>query len=87
MNEYDLLEGTREGYDLISDFIKGHPKLKGKTKLEPLQSSHRKTLIVDNETRSEGSFNWLSSAPSIESDFHNQDTSLVIQGPIVRNLF
>lgn len=86
LNQYDLIDGTSEGYDKISAFIGRHPKLKGITTISPLQGSHRKTLIVDEVTYSEGSFNWFSSAQSTESDFHNQDTSLVVQGPIVRDL-
>ncbi len=90
LNEYDLIDNTHDKYHVISEFIKRHPKLKDITTITPHRGFHRKTLIVDSETDnptlSEGSFNWLSSAMSIESDFHNQDTSLVIQGPVVRDL-
>lgn len=90
LNEYDLIDNKRDKYQVISDFIKHHPKLKDLTTITPHKGFHRKTLMIDcetdNPTLSEGSFNWLSSAMSTESEFHNQDTSLVIQGPIVRNL-
>ncbi|MDP1723384.1 MAG: hypothetical protein Q8L85_01610 [Alphaproteobacteria bacterium] len=50
-----------------------------------LTEDHSKTLVVDDYLISEGSFNWLSSASSEASKFHNFDASLVLKGRIAEN--
>jgi hypothetical protein len=69
-----------EYFNELNGFIKRHSILSKNTKIRLDEDFHRKTLIIDKETISEGSFNWLSSASNLESDYHNQDTSLVLQG-------
>ncbi len=47
--------------------------------LSPIDNLHRKTLIVD-ETYIEGSFNWLSSARSLEDEYALMETSFILKG-------
>ena len=48
--------------------------------LSPVDNLHRKTLIVD-DAYVEGSFNWLSSARSLEDEYFFMETSFIIKGP------
>lgn len=41
---------------------------------------HLKTLIVDDEVITEGSFNWLSAVRDEESEFHNHEATLLVRG-------
>ncbi|MBA2368008.1 MAG: hypothetical protein H0V82_03180 [Candidatus Protochlamydia sp.] len=79
----DLYVG--EGLDKLKGFIKNHSVLINNTHIY-LDDFHRKTLIIDDELISEGSFNWLSSSNSLASEFHNHDASLVVKGPISRDM-
>lgn len=47
---------------------------------------HLKTIIVDEDTLAEGSFNWLSATRNRESEYHNHEQTLVIQGGKAANL-
>jgi len=48
--------------------------------LSPVNNLHRKTLIVD-EAYVEGSFNWLSSARTLEDEYFLMETSFILKGP------
>ncbi|MBS0186121.1 MAG: hypothetical protein JSS34_07270, partial [Proteobacteria bacterium] len=52
-----------------------HPTLM----LVPIDKLHRKTLIADDKYV-EGSFNWLSSARTLEDDYFLMETSFVFTG-------
>ena len=41
---------------------------------------HLKTVVVDDELIAEGSFNWLSASRDAESDAHNHEVTLVLDG-------
>jgi hypothetical protein len=41
---------------------------------------HLKTVVVDDELIAEGSFNWLSASRDEESDAHNHEVTLVLDG-------
>lgn len=47
---------------------------------------HLKTLIIDDEIISEGSFNWLSAVRDEESEFHNHEATLLVRGPAAGEL-
>lgn len=68
----------------INNFIKSK-KLEERVKVTKLEGFHYKTIIVDGETLSIGSFNWLSSSRDEESEGHNQDTTIVLQGLIAQH--
>lgn len=74
-----------EGDERLKGFIRNHAILRDTTTVQ-LDDFHRKTLIIDDELISEGSFNWLSSSRRLDSKFHNQDASLVLKGPLARDL-
>lgn len=74
-----------EKYYELSNFIKNHRILRKNTDID-LEYFHRKTLVIDDELISEGSFNWLSSASNLESEYHNHDASLVLKGPVARDI-
>ena len=64
------------------------PKLKGRTTIKEESDFHRKSLIVDPQSPDdcyfcEGSFNWFSAATTIDNEASNQETSIVLSGPIV----
>jgi len=42
---------------------------------------HLKTIIVDEMIIAEGSFNWLSASRNRNSDFHNHELTLLVEGP------
>ncbi len=48
--------------------------------LVTMSSIHLKTVIVDDELIAEGSFNWLSASRDEESDAHNHEVTLVLDG-------
>ena len=41
---------------------------------------HLKTVVIDDETIAEGSFNWLSASRDEESEFHNHEVTLLLDG-------
>lgn len=45
-----------------------------------LPNIHQKTVIVDDEMIAEGSFNWFSASRDEESDTHNHEVTLVLDG-------
>lgn len=47
---------------------------------------HLKTIIVDEKLIAEGSFNWLSASREEESDFHNHEQTLVVEGSMAKPL-
>lgn len=47
---------------------------------------HLKTLIVDDEVITEGSFNWLSAVRDEESEFHNHEATLLVRGSAASTL-
>lgn len=47
---------------------------------------HLKTIIVDNTSIAEGSFNWLSAATDRESVYHNHEATFVIEGVAAKDL-
>lgn len=48
--------------------------------LVTIPSIHLKTVVVDDELIAEGSFNWLSASRDEESDAHNHEVTLVLDG-------
>lgn len=48
--------------------------------LIPMENIHLKTIIVDDDTIAEGSFNWLSASRDRESEHHNHEQTISIQG-------
>lgn len=48
--------------------------------LVPVSDIHLKTVIIDDTTIAEGSFNWLSASRDEESEFHNHEVTLVLEG-------
>lgn len=47
---------------------------------------HLKTIIVDDSEIAEGSFNWLSAVRDSNSQFHNHEATIVIEGPAAKAL-
>ena len=71
----------QESADELVDFIKANNKLSKHIEIYELdQNCHHKTIVRDEDLISEGSFNWLSSSLSEESQGHNLDCSLVCEG-------
>lgn len=54
--------------------------------LIPAAGFHLKTVIVDNQTITEGSFNWLSAVRDSTSDSHNHEVTLVVDGHMAKEL-
>ena len=48
--------------------------------LIPLSNIHQKTIIIDDNTILEGSFNCLSAARDEKSEYHNHEVSLMLHG-------
>lgn len=48
--------------------------------LLPEPDFHLKTIIVDDEVITEGSFNWLSATRNKESIYHNHEATIVVDG-------
>jgi phosphatidylserine/phosphatidylglycerophosphate/cardiolipin synthase-like enzyme len=48
--------------------------------LIPLSDIHLKTVIIDDTTIAEGSFNWLSASRDEESEYHNHEVTLMMGG-------
>ena len=48
--------------------------------LIPLSDFHQKTVIVDDITIAEGSFNWLSASRNEQSEHHNHEVTLLLDG-------
>lgn len=76
--------GSNNATDRLRRLVENDPDLSGKIEIFEDDDFHQKTLIVDNNLIAEGSFNWLSSSASEESDYHNFDATLVIQGPLAK---
>ncbi len=59
--------------------------------LVTMSSIHLKTVLVDDELIAEGSFNWLSASRDEESNAHNHEVTLVLDGEgaaeAVRNFY
>jgi phosphatidylserine/phosphatidylglycerophosphate/cardiolipin synthase-like enzyme len=51
-----------------------------------IENIHLKTIIVDDFIISEGSFNWLSASRDDQSDYHNHEQTLVVEGVLARPL-
>jgi hypothetical protein len=51
-----------------------------------LSDIHLKTVIVDDITIAEGSFNWLSASRDEGSEYHNHEVTLMMDGNLSRNL-
>lgn len=45
-----------------------------------LSNIHLKTVLVDDETIAEGSFNWLSASRDEGSEYHNHEVTLILDG-------
>ena len=54
--------------------------------LIPVSHIHLKTIIIDYRTIAEGSFNWLSAMRDEESDYHNHEQTLYVQGAMAKTL-
>lgn len=54
--------------------------------LIPVSNIHLKTIILDNRTIAEGSFNWLSAMRDEQSDYHNHEQTLYVQGAMAKTL-
>ncbi len=54
--------------------------------LIPMRDIHLKTIIIDDHTIAEGSFNWLSAAREEDNPSHNHEVTLVVQGNMARKL-
>ncbi len=69
----------------IHGAFKKFPQLKRRTTITT-GDFHRKSLIVDprsdNPTICEGSFNWLCASTAGSSGGHNQETSVILMGPL-----
>lgn len=57
-----------------------------KIHLISMSNIHLKTIIVDENIITEGSFNWLSASRSMSSDYHNHEQTLVIKGDMTQKL-
>ena len=57
-----------------------------KINLITIHNIHLKTIIIDDALISEGSFNWLSAMRDDESDYHNHEQTLNVEGPIAKAL-
>lgn len=82
--EFHLFVG--EEFEKLDSFVRKYDKLEEKKKVYLNTRFHQNTLIVDGATLGEGSFNWLSSAKSLTSNFYNQDASLFVQGPLAQKI-
>lgn len=57
-----------------------------KIRLIVLDNIHLKTIVVDESLIAEGSFNWLSASRDDESDFHNHEQTLYVEGIMAKGL-
>jgi phosphatidylserine/phosphatidylglycerophosphate/cardiolipin synthase-like enzyme len=59
--------------------------------LVTVDNFHLKTIIMDDDLIAEGSFNWLSATRDDESDYHNHEQTLSVQGrqalPLIEHFF
>ena len=51
-----------------------------------INNFHLKTVIIDDQKISEGSFNWLSATRDRFSQYHNQETTFLVSGLKAKNL-
>lgn len=57
-----------------------------KIQIITISNFHLKTIIIDNNMISEGSFNWLSAMRDDMSDHHNHEQTLYVKGNIAKQL-
>lgn len=57
--------------------LKTHPNIE----LLPINQLHQKTIVIDSTLICEGSFNWTSASRNEAGIFHNNELSLVCEGP------
>jgi hypothetical protein len=73
--------------DSLEDFSHFLDRLhSSKIHLISMTHIHLKTITVDEDTIAEGSFNWLSATRNRESDYHNHEQTLLVQGSGTREL-
>jgi phosphatidylserine/phosphatidylglycerophosphate/cardiolipin synthase-like enzyme len=71
----------------LSDFKQYLDQLKSSNiHIIAIGNIHLKTIIVDDFIISEGSFNWLSASRDDQSDYHNHEQTLVVEGALARPL-
>lgn len=82
---------TDNNLDKKDGQLKKHSKLAReaisgtKAKLVIINGIHNKTICIDNKVLIEGSFNWLSATRDVNSPYHRNETSVIIQGATVEN--
>ena len=71
----------------LSDFKQYLDQLKSSNiHIIAIGNIHLKTIIVDDFIISEGSFNWLSASRDDQSDYHNHEQTLVVEGALAKPL-
>lgn len=54
--------------------------------LVTVTNMHLKTIIIDDSLIAEGSFNWLSASRNRDSDYHNHELTLLVEGQMAKRL-